>query len=117
VSGADGASPRRGGVRWLALGYALAFASIVLFAVSPMILAAIASAIAGSAGCALDEGSIHPCVIAGEDWGSTLYTMAMMGWLAIATIQIGAIALAAWFAALVIHGAVLAFRRRRSGGN
>lgn len=45
MSGADGASPRRGGVRWLALGYALAFASIVLFAVSPMILAAIASAI------------------------------------------------------------------------
>ncbi|WKW50370.1 hypothetical protein [Rhodomicrobium lacus] len=113
MSGGDGADAPRGDRRFV-FAYALAFAAIVLFTVSPMILAAIASAIAKNAGCAFNEGSIHPCVIAGEDWGSTLYTMAMMGWLAIATIQIGAMAFAFWFAALVVHGVVLLLRRGRS---
>lgn len=49
--------------------------------------------VANLAGCALDEGSAHTCVIFGADWAETLYFMFVFGWLALATLPFAALAL------------------------
>ena len=63
--------------------------TILCVALLPAVSVATAGQIANANGCQLDEGSIHPCVVNGEDMGETLYTMGMMGWLLIATIPLG----------------------------
>ena len=63
----------------------------------------IASTIAEAHGCVLNEGGVHPCVVNGQDWGETLLMMAMMGWLMLATLPIGAIACAIWLIVLIVH--------------
>ena len=41
-------------------------------------------------GCVLNEGRVTPCVLLGIDWGSTLYTLGVLGWLFIISMPIGA---------------------------
>lgn len=94
-------------VMWLLL------AAILLFATAPLISVAIAGMIAEANGCRLHEGFVNPCVIGGVDWGGTLYALGVMGWFMLATIPIGAIALAAWVVAAVVL-LIVGHRRRRA---
>ena len=53
---------------------------IGLICIAPVLATAVGGTVANSAGCALDEGSVHPCIINGQDYGETLYTLGMMAW-------------------------------------
>ena len=75
----------------------------MLFAAAPLISVLIASSIAEAHGCMLDEGSVHPCVINGTDYGETLLTMAVLGWLMMFTLPVGAVALLVWLVVLIVH--------------
>ena len=80
----------------------------ILACLSPLISTALAGWIASSHGCTLHEGFANPCVINGTDYGETLYTMGVMGWLMLATLPI-----AAGFLLLWIVAEVVAFIRRK----
>lgn len=69
--------------------HALVVFVILFVAFLPLFSVAIAGGIANANGCELDEGSVHPCVVAGTDMGETLYAMGVMGWLMLATIPVG----------------------------
>ncbi len=83
--------------------YWLLLALILVFMLAPVASVTIAGIVAGGAGCALDEGSVHPCLVNGVDMGETLYTLGVLGWLMLLTLPIGVIALAAWGIVLAIH--------------
>jgi len=51
----------------------------------------------------VDEGSVHPCVINGKDYGQLLYTLGVMGWLMLVTLPAGAFAFALWLIVLLVH--------------
>jgi hypothetical protein len=53
---------------------------IALFAIHPILVSMLAGYVARSAGCHLDEGGVHPCVIAGRDYGALLYDMGTYLW-------------------------------------
>jgi hypothetical protein len=99
---------RNDGFIWLGV----AFIVIVLFAASPLLLALLASGIAGALGCSLNEGGASPCLFMGTDIGETLVVMFVLGWFAFWTLPLGALALVAW---LVVGCVVtlLGWRRRR----
>ena len=69
----------------------------------PLVSTMTAGLIASHYGCELDEGSVHACVIAGQDRGSTLCTLGMMGWFMIATLPIGAGLFVLWLAVELIR--------------
>lgn len=83
--------------------YCVVLGLIALVAVSPLISVLVASGIAESAGCRLDEGGAHPCLIGGADWGEALSTMFVLGWLMFATLPFGGVAFLVWLAAFVTH--------------
>ncbi|MCB1496516.1 MAG: hypothetical protein KDJ86_12065 [Bauldia sp.] len=87
-------------MRWVVMLVVLAVILVVMLA--PMASVMIAGSIADSHGCVLHEGAVNPCIVDGKDIGETLYTMGMMGWLMIATIPIGAIALLGWVVVAII---------------
>jgi hypothetical protein len=76
---------------------------IVVVALSPIGSIVVAGWIASSHGCRLDEGSAHPCVINGKDYGETLYTLGVLGWFMLVTIPAGAIAFLVWLVVLLLH--------------
>ena len=45
--------------------------------------------IANAHGCKVDEGSVHPCIINGKDYGQLLYTLGVLGWLMLALSPLG----------------------------
>ena len=92
--------------------YAVVLSLILLVALAPIICVIIAAAVASSHGCQLDEGSVHPCVIAGHDYGETLYTLGVMGWLMLVTLPAGAFAGLVWLVILLVHFASRAKARR-----
>ena len=57
----------------------------LLMAIAPVLLTFIAAGIAQAYGCQLDEGSAHKCIIAGRDYGETLYIMGVAFWMFILT--------------------------------
>jgi hypothetical protein len=83
--------------------YWLFLVVIALFAFAPMISMLIASFIAESNGCTLNEGGINACLVGGTDMGSTLYTLFVLGWFMLATIPLGGAAFFVWLATLIIH--------------
>jgi hypothetical protein len=83
---------------------------LLVFAISPLLLATGAGFAAQAYGCDLDEGSIHPCIANGRDIGSDLYTLFVLGWLSLATIPIGLGVLALY---LVGVGVFFLIRRLR----
>lgn len=85
-----------------------------LFAFSPILVTALASLIANAAGCELNEGQAHACIIAGRDYGDLLYRMGLFGWVMIFTIPVGEIALAIWGIALLARFLWKVWARRRS---
>ena len=76
------------------MGFLLCAFAIVLLASLPVISVFTAGWIAGGIGCVLNEGDVHPCPLHGFDLGEMLYGMTVMGWFALGTLPLGAIALA-----------------------
>ncbi len=94
--------------------YGIALFLILGVALTPIVSVVACSAIANAYSCRVDEGSAHPCVIHGKDYGETLYTMGVMGWLMLVTIPAGAIAFGGWLVVLLIHRA--RWSRRKASG-
>ena len=85
--------------------YWIVLALIALLALTPVGSVIASSVIANTHGCTLDEGSVHPCIINGKDYGELLYTLAVLGWLMLVTIPAGLLAFALWLIVLIVHRA------------
>jgi hypothetical protein len=83
--------------------YGPLLAAILLFAFAPVASVLISATIATQAGCDLDEGSVHSCMVMGRDIGETLYALFVAGWFGLITLPIGALAFLAWAVALIAH--------------
>ena len=83
--------------------YLLVLFVIVAFAFAPMGSVMLCAAIANTYGCKVDEGSVHPCIINGHDYGQLLYTLGVLGLLMLVTIPGGAFAFAIWLIVLILH--------------
>jgi hypothetical protein len=94
--------------------YGFSLLGILIFSLYPLLVVEVASYIAQSEGCVLDESNVHPCLIDGIDWGKTLYGMYVQGWLALGTIAWGGIFLACWVVVLNIHLGLNILLRRRT---
>jgi ABC-type Fe3+ transport system permease subunit len=86
--------------RWIVMWIVLA--AILIVTAAPLISVIVAGSIAEANGCTLHEGFVNPCIINGRDVGQTLYTMGMMGWLMLASIPLGGIALVVWLVLAVV---------------
>src|SRR3954452_5119611 len=84
-------------IYWIVLGL------IALITVAPIASVMTCGVIANANGCRVDEGSVHPCVINGKDYGELLYTLGVMGWFMLITIPAGMVAFAAWLIILLLH--------------
>ena len=73
----------------------------LLIAVAPVLISFGAAFIAQSAGCQLNEGMAHRCVIAGKDYGQTLYEMGVAFWLFLLTALYLPVAVALGVAAFI----------------
>ena len=83
--------------------YWIVLALIVLFALAPMGSVVACGLIADANGCKVDEGSVHPCIINGQDYGHLLYTLGVLGWLMLVTIPGGLVAFVTWLIVLILH--------------
>ena len=90
-----------------------ALAAILLFGAFPVVSLLLAVLFALAFGCPLDEGSVHPCVVLGLDFGDLLYIMAVGGWFVMFTIPLAGLALIVWLIVLVV---LLFMRRHRRAG-
>ena len=86
-------------IYWILLGLILI---VTLFPIGSVMLCGV---IANFSGCRVDEGSVHPCIINGKDYGQMLYTLGVMGWLMLVTLPLGAIVFMIWLLVLVFHRA------------
>lgn len=86
---------------------------VLLVLLAPVASPLLAVAIASARGCRLNEGSVNSCVILGVDWGEALYTMFVLGWLALATLPFAALVALGWLALELTR---LYLRRRASAG-
>lgn len=98
-------APRRRLVLW-----PWALAGTVL-AWLPLLSVLLCAALAGALDCRVDEGSAHPCVVAGQDIGPLLYFLGMMGWLMLLTAPLMLASIVLW---LGVAGRWL-WRRWRAG--
>jgi hypothetical protein len=73
----------------------------LLIAIAPVLITFAAAIIAQSAGCQLNEGMAHRCVIAGKDYGQTLYEMGVAFWLFMLTALYLPVAVALGVAAFI----------------
>ncbi|MEO5805373.1 hypothetical protein [Devosia sp.] len=94
--------------------YAWSFAAIVLLGIWPLLSVLVTSSLAEAHGCLVDEGSVHPCIIMGSDWGEALYAMGVMGWFMLLTFPLAAGLSMIWAIALIIHHSVWLRRQRSS---
>jgi hypothetical protein len=94
--------------------YLLALLVIGAFACAPIGSVVLCGVIANAYGCKVDEGSVHPCMINGHDYGELLYQLGVMGWFMLVTIPGGALAFAGWLILLIVHRG--AWRKRFSAG-
>lgn len=77
------------------------FFGILFYTVGPALLVFVAASVATSLGCTLNEGDVSTCRLVGVDIGGLLYAMTVTGWLAIATIPTGTIALGVYVVCLL----------------
>jgi hypothetical protein len=96
------------------LWYVLALLPIAAFACAPIASVILCATIANAYGCKVDEGSVHPCIINGHDYGELLYSLGVMGWLMLVSIPGGLFAFAGWLVFLILHRS--SWRRRISAG-
>ena len=94
--------------------YLLALGAILVFAFAPIGSVMLCAVIANAYGCKVDEGSVHPCIINGHDYGELLYDLGVMGWFMLATIPGGLVAFASWLILLILHR--VSWRKRVSAG-
>jgi hypothetical protein len=92
--------------------YLFGFALIAVLAVLPFVISIASSEYAAGQGCHVDEGSIHPCVIAGQDYGDLFYTLGMLGWLGLASVPLGLLVGGILLVVMLVHAAVWSRRRR-----
>jgi len=85
--------------------YWMVLVLIVLVALAPVGSVVACGLIANTHGCRVDEGSVHPCVINGKDYGQLLYTLGVMGWLMLVKLPAGAFAFGLWLIVLLSHRA------------
>ena len=83
--------------------YWIVLALIFLVALAPVGSVVTCGLIANAFGCRVDEGSVHPCIINGHDYGQLLYTLGVLGWLMLVTLPVGAFAFVLWLLVLVLH--------------
>ena len=100
--------------RFLWIPYWIVLALIVLVAFAPIGSVIMCGWIANAHGCKVDEGSVHPCMINGKDYGQLLYTLGVLGWLMLVTLPVGALAFAIWLIVLILHRA--SWQRRTGSG-
>ena len=87
---------------------------ILAIGLGPWVSVAIAGSLANANGCQLDEGSVHPCVINGKDYGETLYGMGLMGWIGIATCPLSLILLGVYLAVVFVFWLVRRNKEKNS---
>ena len=85
--------------------YWIVLVLIVLVALAPVGSVVACGLIANAHGCRVDEGSVHPCVINGKDYGHLLYTLGVIGWLMLVTLPAGAFVFVLWLTVLIFHRA------------
>ena len=93
--------------------YTILLVVILLFALWPVLSVYFTYLVAGANGCVVNEGSVNPCLVWGNDIGGLLYTTGVMGWFMLATLPLGGGALIVWLVMLIIHR--LAWRRNQPG--
>lgn len=76
---------------------------VVLACLAPLFAVITAATISDLYNCPLDEGTIRPCIIAGQDYGHDLYTLSMMGWFLMATFPVFLAAVALWLVVEVLR--------------
>jgi hypothetical protein len=94
--------------------YWIVLVLIVLFAFAPVGTAIASASIANGYGCKVDEGSVHPCIINGQDYGQLFYTLGVLGWLMLVTLPSGIFAFVIWLIILILHRE--AWRKRVAAG-
>ena len=94
--------------------YLLALLVIGAFAFAPIASVILCATIANAYGCKVDEGSVHPCIINGHDYGELLYSLGVMGWLMLVSIPGGLFAFVGWLIFLILHRG--SWRKRTSAG-
>ena len=94
--------------------YVLALIVILAFAFAPIGSVLLCGAIANAYGCKVDEGSVHPCIISGHDYGTLLYDLGVMGWFMLVTLPGGLLAFVSWLILLILHRG--AWKKRLSAG-
>ena len=94
--------------------YLVALLVIVTFALAPIGSVMACGIIANTHGCQVDEGSVHPCIINGHDYGQLLYTLGVLGWLMLVTLPAGLFAFVVWLIILILHRE--RWRKRVSAG-
>lgn len=97
------AAPLRLRKRFPWILYWIVLALIILFAFAPIGSVILCAAIANVYGCKVDEGSVHPCFINGQDYGHVLYTLGVLGWLMLFTLPAGLFAFVIWLIILILH--------------
>jgi hypothetical protein len=85
--------------------YFLVLFIIAAFAFAPIGSVILCGAIANAYGCKVDEGSVHPCIINGHDYGELLYSLGVMGWLMLVSLPGGLFAFVGWLIFLILHRA------------
>jgi hypothetical protein len=75
---------------------------IALIGLAPVLSVMAASGLASANGCALDEGSVHACMMGGRDYGDLLYGMGVMGWFALATLPLAGITIIVYLIVLLV---------------
>jgi hypothetical protein len=93
--------------------YWLSLVLIILVALAPVGSIVACGIIANAHGCRVDEGSVHPCIINGKDYGQLLYTLGVMGWFILVTLPGGFFAFLVWAIVLALHRS--AWRKRATG--
>ena len=61
-----------------------------------MLSVAIATGVADSHGCELNEGNVHPCIIGGVDYGGFLYNLGVFGWFFLCSVPLGIVGFIVW---------------------
>src|SRR5206468_3724613 len=94
--------------------YWIVLALIILFAFAPVGSVMLCATIANAYECKVDEGSVHPCIINGQDHGHLLYSLGVLGWLMLVTLPAGLFAFVVWLIVLILHRT--AWQKRISAG-
>jgi hypothetical protein len=76
---------------------------ILMFTFAPVGSVILCGIIAHAYGCKVDEGSAHPCMINGQDYGQLVYTLGVSGWFMLFTLPAGLFAFVIWLIILILH--------------